>query len=406
MGDPTNPIPGLLLDTSILTLNGTDLEVPLLNLVNTGVITTEGQLLLSDVNPLTPEQIGAIQGYTDAFQVSSLSKGKGFQIPGLENWPVDLDGNINLQALPEGVDLPSVITLYNQSDASANGQDLWAQIAQQYQIDETVTPYGGLSQEQFFQTLTDATKNEELQQFALNNHGEIETGFALLALLQTSADNIPDEVEGISLVEITQAFQQYNEQYNALLSALDDLLDFALLILKFIDPFKLLLLLMAWLWAIQQQSLGQYSFAAQVLKMLSDLQEFLGPILQSNTWTGPYERNRKQKGLPPLPPGWAVHHRIPRRVRDKGYSGWEGLDFDDPDNLRGVKTYRTGDHVHGRITTEWEKWLDAHPPDGPTPTTPEEIEEFARYIDEKYKDEWWESRDNPDDSNGEDNSEK
>ena len=59
-------------------------------------------------------------------------------------------------------------------------------------------------------------------------------------------------------------------------------------------------------------------------------------------------------------------------------------DFEDFRNYRGVQK-----ETHGRITSEWQKWLNHHPD-----ATPKEIEDFADYIDKKYGDGYFGDDDN------------
>ena len=67
-----------------------------------------------------------------------------------------------------------------------------------------------------------------------------------------------------------------------------------------------------------------------------------------------------------------------------GHAEFRDLDFHSPSNLRGVKGSRADVNIHQQITNEWAEFGSRNPN-----ATRRQIEEFAKYIDDKYAEHWW-----------------
>jgi RHS repeat-associated protein len=81
---------------------------------------------------------------------------------------------------------------------------------------------------------------------------------------------------------------------------------------------------------------------------------------------------------PGLPEGWQVHHSLPQKYENIMTDA--GINIHETQYLRGIDAY-----THKQITKEWQKWDKSL---GRDPTS-EEIIDFSRQIDEKYKSNWF-----------------
>jgi RHS repeat-associated protein len=99
-------------------------------------------------------------------------------------------------------------------------------------------------------------------------------------------------------------------------------------------------------------------------------------------YRGRYNAARAAAGKSRLPEDWDAHHRIPQEYRE--HREFSGFDFDDPDNIRGVKGNRADVNVHQRITNLWAEFGEQNPQ-----ATRQQIEAFASDIDMKFQQYWW-----------------
>lgn len=101
-----------------------------------------------------------------------------------------------------------------------------------------------------------------------------------------------------------------------------------------------------------------------------------------DNWRGRYIAQLRANAQPLLPDDWDAHHRIPRAF--ESHPEFQGFDFHDPSNIRGVKGSRSDTNIHQYITNEWEQFRRDHPN-----ATRAQIEDFADSIDERYGEHWW-----------------
>ncbi len=123
---------------------------------------------------------------------------------------------------------------------------------------------------------------------------------------------------------------------------------------------------------------GVYNMAAG--KLAGGARPSAGPT--NGDYRGRLNESLRSQGKPELPSEWDAHHRIPQEYRN--HPDFKGFDFDAPENLRGVSSYRNGFDVHQEITREWGQFNDSNPF-----ATRAQIEQFADSIDAKYGYTYW-----------------
>lgn len=99
-------------------------------------------------------------------------------------------------------------------------------------------------------------------------------------------------------------------------------------------------------------------------------------------YRGRYNAERHKQGKPRLPDDYDAHHKIPQEYRE--HSDFKDFDFDQPDNIIGVKGSRADVNTHQKITNEWAEFKKSKPK-----ATRSQIEDFAKEIDKKYKEHWF-----------------